>query len=107
MSFEITLCVTVYCDRCLVLAVDHRGSARHWVDRDAAVTDLLGLGWQVNTVEDRATCATCVQTLTCLNQGHDWGAWQNLLPLGVPGHLLATALRTCRRCDRTSSSYLD
>lgn len=104
MSFEITLCATVYCDRCLTLATDRRGSAQHWADREAAVTDLLSLGWQVNTLEDRAICAVCVQTLTCLNEGHDWGAWQNLLPLGVTGNILPTALRTCRRCNQTSSN---
>lgn len=103
MSFEITLCTTVYCDRCLTLARDHRGSAKHWPDREAAVVDLLRVGWQVHDADERAVCAVCVQTITCLNQGHDWGASQNLLPLGDPAPHLS-ALRTCRRCDLTSNS---
>lgn len=95
MSFEITTCATVYCDRCLTLATDSRGSAQHWLDRAAAVEQLLQLGWQVNSAEDRAVCPTCVLILVCLNTGHDWGPWQELLPLDIS----AAAVRTCRRCS--------
>lgn len=95
MSFEMTTCATVYCDRCLTLAADGRGSARHWLDRRVAVEELLQLGWQVNKIEDRAICPTCVRILVCLNTGHDWEPWQQLLPLDAA----AAVVRTCQRCS--------
>lgn len=101
MSCDTTWCVTVRCDRCLVIATDTTGRPRHWTDLEQALTDLTAptIGWQAT--QSSQICQGHALAGICQSVGHDWDHWQ---PLNLPDLAAGEVIfRFCLRCDRSDA----